>query len=162
MTPCTDSGGSVAITVHHQKIYKRIIISCTMSRYIIVSTVSGILFGVMDGLINANPYAQRVYAVYIPIAKSSLNLPAGIAIDLVYGFILAGIFLLLYRSLPGESGTAKGVSYAILVFFFRVVMSVVSQWMMFNVPTETLLYSLVTGLCEMLALGVLYGATLKP
>jgi hypothetical protein len=136
--------------------------SYIMSRYIVVSIVSGILFGVMDGIMNANPYAQRLYAVYTPIAKLSLNLPAGIAIDLAYGFILAGTFLLLYKSLPGESGLAKGVSYAILVFFFRVVMSVVSQWMMFNIPTETLLYSLATGLCEMLALGVLYGATLKP
>jgi len=37
-----------------------------------------------------------------------------------------------------------------------------SQWVMFNVPVETLLYSLVSGLGEMLILGVLYGLTLKP
>jgi hypothetical protein len=37
-----------------------------------------------------------------------------------------------------------------------------SQWVMFNVPIEALLYSLVTGLGEMLILGVLYGMTLKP
>ena len=55
----------------------------------------------------------------------------------------------------------KGISFAVLVWFFRVVMGVASQWMMFNVPTEALVYSLVTGLGEMLVLGMLYGLTLR-
>ena len=133
-----------------------------MTGYIIVSVVSGILFGVLDGLINANPLAQRLYEVYKPIAKTSINPVAGIAIDLVYGFIMAGVFLLLYKSLPGETGLVKGVSFALLVWFFRVFMSTAAQWVMFNVPVEALLYSLVAGLGEMLILGVLYGLTLKP
>jgi hypothetical protein len=133
-----------------------------MIRYIIVSVVSGILFGILDGVINANPLAQRLYEVYKPIAKTSINPLAGIVIDLVYGFIMAGVFLLLYKSLPGETGLVKGVSLAVLVWFFRVVMYAASQWVMFNVPVEALLYSLVAGLGEMLILGVLYGLTLKP
>ncbi len=83
-------------------------------------------------------------------------------IDLAYGFILAGIFLLLYRSLPGGSGLVKGFSFALMVWLFRVAMSAISSWMMYEVPVETLLYSLLAGLGEMLVLGVLYGATLKP
>ena len=133
-----------------------------MTRYIIVSIVSGVLFGILDGVINANPLAQRLYAVYKPIAKTSLNLPAGIVIDLVYGFIMAGVFWLLYVSLPGEIGVVKGISFALLMWFFRVVMYVVSQWMTFNVPVATLLYTLLAGLGEMLILGVLYGLALKP
>ena len=133
-----------------------------MIRYIIVSIISGILFGVLDGVINANPLAQRLYEVYKPIAKTLINPLAGIMIDLVYGFVMAGVFLLLYKSLPGETGLVKGVSYAFMVWFFRVVMYTASQWVMFNVPIETLLYSLVTGLGEMQILGVLYGLTLKP
>ena len=133
-----------------------------MTRYIIVSLVGGVLFGLMDGLINANPWATRLLAVYKPIAKSSINAPAGIIIDLAYGFILAGVFLLLYAGLPGEAGLGKGISFAILVWFFRVVMSVASTWMMFNVPAPTLLYLLLTGLGEMLVLGLLYGLTLQP
>ena len=133
-----------------------------MIRYIIVSIISGILFGVLDGVINANPVAQRLYEVYKPIAKTSINPLAGIMIDLVYGFVMAGVFLLLYKSLPGETGLVKGVSFTFLVWFFRVVMYTASQWVMFNVPIEALLYSLVTGLGEMLILGVLYGLTLKP
>ena len=133
-----------------------------MIRYFIVSIAGGILFGVLDGVINANPLAQRLYRVYQPIARPSIDPVAGILIDLVYGFVMAGVFLLLYTSLPGETGPVKGLSFALLVWFFRVVMYVASQWVMFNVPGEALLYSLVAGLGEMLILGVLYGVTLKP
>ncbi len=133
-----------------------------MIGYIIVSVVSGILFGILDGVINANPIAQRLYEAYKPIARTSINPFAGIMIDLVYGFVMAGVFLLLYTSLPGETGLVKGVSFALLIWFFRVVMYAASQWVMFNVPAEALLYSLVAGLGEMLILCVLYGLTLKP
>ena len=133
-----------------------------MIAYIIISVISGILFGLLDGVINANPVAQRLYQVYKPISKTSINPLAGIVIDLVYGFVMAGVFLLLYNSLPGETGFIKGVSFAVLVWFFRVVMYVASQWVMFIIPVQTLLYSLVAGLGEMLILGVLYGLTLKP
>jgi hypothetical protein len=51
--------------------------------YIIISVISGILFGLLDGVINANPLAQRLYKVYKPIAKTSINPIAGIVIDLV-------------------------------------------------------------------------------
>jgi hypothetical protein len=89
-------------------------------------------------------------------------MPAGLAIDLAYGFVMAGVFLLLYSSLPGEAGLTKGISFAVLVWFFRVVMGVASQWMMFSVPIGVLVYSLITGLGEMLVLGILYGLSLKP
>lgn len=133
-----------------------------MARYIIISIVSGILFGLLDGIINANPFARKLYEVFKPIARTSIKPLYGIVIDLAYGFILAGVFLLLYQSLPGEIGLIKGLSFALLVWFFRVVMNNASQWMMFNVPVKTLLYSLAAGLIEMLILGILYGLTFKP
>jgi len=91
-------------------------------RYVLVSVGSGILFGVMDGILNANPLARRLYKVFEPIARKSVNVPAGLAIDLVYGFALAGGFLLLYASLPGGSGLLKGLVFGGLVWFARVVM----------------------------------------
>jgi hypothetical protein len=133
-----------------------------MTIYIIVSIISGIVFGILDGLINANPIAHKLYEVYKPIAKTSLNFGAGIIIDLAYGFILAALFLLLYPSLLGEAGLVKGVSFALMVWFFRTVMSVASQWMMFKVPVKSLLYTLLAGLGEMLILGILYGLALQP
>ena len=113
-----------------------------MTTYIVVSIAGGFLFGILDGLINANPVAQRLNAVYKPIARESLNVIAGIVIDLAYGFILAAVFLTLYHSLPGGTGLEKGLSFALLVWFFRVVMSVASTWVMFIVPARTLMYTL--------------------
>jgi hypothetical protein len=133
-----------------------------VTNYVIISVISGVLFGILDGLINANPVARRLLAAYEPIAKKSVNFVAGILIDLAYGFIMAGVFLLLYASLPGASGLVKGLSFGLLTWFFRVVMSVASEWMTYNVAAPTLLYKVATGLVEMLVLGVIYGLTLKP
>jgi hypothetical protein len=133
-----------------------------MITYVVVSIVGGVLLVIMDGVMNANPMAQRLNEVYKPIARTSLNIVAGVAIDLAYGFIMAAVFLLLYTSLPGENGIVKGLSYAILVWFFRVVMSAASTWLMFKVPTKTLVYSLLAGLVEFLAIGTLFGLTLQP
>ncbi len=130
--------------------------------YILISIVSGLLFGILDALINANPVAQKLFEVYKPIARTSINPVAGFIIDLIFGFVMAGVFLILYNSLPGETGLIKGMSFSLLMWFFRVVMYSASQWMIFKIRLETLLYSLVTGLGEMLILGGLFGLTLNP
>ena len=62
-----------------------------MFTYVVVSVVGGILV-IMDGVMNANPMAQRLNEVYKPIARTSLNIVAGVAIDLAYGFIMAAVF----------------------------------------------------------------------
>ncbi|MBN1699914.1 MAG: hypothetical protein JW881_20565 [Spirochaetales bacterium] len=133
-----------------------------MIRYVIVSLINGIVFGVIDGLINVNPFAQKIYQIYKPIAKTSINAPAGIVIDILYGFIMGFIFLILYSALPGSNGLIKGIVFALIIWFFRVFMSAVSSWMMFNVPITTLLYTAATGLVEMLIIGIIFGAFLKP
>ncbi len=133
-----------------------------MVAYFVGSVAGGLLFGLMDGLINANPLAVRLFAMFKPISRTSINVTAGIMIDLAYGFILAGLFMLLYPSLPGEAGWVKGLSYGLLVWFFRVVMGVISQWMMYTIPVESLLYSLAAGLAEMVILGLLFGFVVRP
>jgi len=133
-----------------------------MTTYIVVSIVSGILFAILDGSINANPLARRLYDLFKPIARTSINPLAPVVIDLVYGFLMSWIFLLLYQGLPGETGLVKGISFGFFAWFFRVVMSTASQWVLFNVPVRAMLYSLATGLGEMLILGLLYGLTLEP
>lgn len=131
-----------------------------MMKYIIVSLGTGVLFALTDGLINANPLARRLYAVYKPIARESVNMIAGFAIDIAYGFAMAAIFLLLQGSLPGESAAVRGLAFGVLAWFFRVVMQVASQWMMFRIPVRALLYTLVCGLVEMLVLGFIFGTVL--
>lgn len=84
-----------------------------LRRYIVVSTAGGVLFLVLDALLNANPLARELSAVFQPISRSEINVPAGVFIDLAYGFILAALFLLLYHSLPGTPGIAKGISFCV-------------------------------------------------
>jgi len=133
-----------------------------MWNYILISVISGFAFGTMDAIINANPLAQRLMTVYQPIARQSVNMTAGIIIDLLYGFVLAGLFLLLRDSLPGNTGLVKGLSFGLILWFLRVVMYAVTQWMTINLPANTIWYIILSGLLEMLILGALYGLALKP
>ena len=75
---------------------------------------------------------------------------------------VSAVYLLLYASLPGGSGLVKGLSFALLTWFFRVVMYAASQWVMFSIPARAVVYTLATGLGEMLVVGMLYGITLAP
>jgi hypothetical protein len=133
-----------------------------VARYIIVALSSGVLFGVLDALINANPLAQGLLAPFSSIAREKVNVIAGVFIDLIYGFVMAGIFLLIYPGLPGPTPIIRGLSYGIIAWFFRVLMSVLSQWVMFDLPIGAILYLGFAGLIEMMVLGLLYGAFLKP
>jgi hypothetical protein len=132
-----------------------------MARFVITAVLSGILFGTMDGFIHGNPYAAKLMECYKPIAKQTINIPAGLIIDLLYGFVISGIFLFISPVLPTEIGIIKGITYGLGMWFFRVVMGVISNWMMFNIPVKTLIYTLLTGLIEMIILGALNGLILK-
>jgi len=132
-----------------------------MIRFIITGLLTGLLFGVMDGLINGNPYAVKLMECYKPIAKQTINVRAGVLFDLFYGFVISGIFLIIWPSLPTETGIVKGLTYGLGMWFFRVLMGVISNWMMFHVPVKTLLYFLFAGLIEMIILGIINGLILK-
>jgi hypothetical protein len=132
-----------------------------MKRFIITAIATGLLFGIMDGLLNGNPFALKLMECYKPIAKNTINIPAGLLIDLFYGFMISGIFILILPVLPTNNGIIKGLSYGLGMWFFRVLMAVVSNWMMFNIPVETLLYLLFAGLLEMIILGIFNGLILK-
>ncbi len=130
-------------------------------RVLLIGAAAGVAFAFLDGILNANPLAQRLYAAYRPIARSSINIPAGLAIDLVAGIVMAFLFVRLLPVLPGGP-IARGLAFGLLAWFFRVAMGVASQAVMFNVPGAMLVYSLFAGLVEMCALGLLYGLTLRP
>lgn len=133
-----------------------------MITFIGVAIGSGVLFAVLDGLLHANPLARRLYRAYDAVAKERANIPAGFAIDVAYGFAMAALFKTVYGCLPGEAGLLKGLCFAGIAWFFRVAMGVASEWMTRKVPPAALAYTLITGLGEMLLLGILYGLTLGP
>jgi hypothetical protein len=126
-------------------------------RYVIASLTVGVAFVLLDMLANANPLAEQAYAVFAPIVRPGIDIVPAIAIDLAYGFALSAIFLVLYPSLPGEGPFSKGLSFGLLVWFLRVVMSAAGQWVLFAIPLTTVTYTIASGLVEMLVLGALLG-----
>jgi hypothetical protein len=126
-------------------------------RYVAASIAIGVIFVLLDAVVNANPLAEQAYAVFAPIARPGIDIVPAIAIDLAYGFALSAMFLVLYRALPGRSRFLKGLSFGLLVWFLRVVMSAPGQWVLFAIPEATVIYTLASGLLEMLVLGALLG-----
>jgi len=129
-------------------------------RFIVVGASSGLIFAVLDGILNANPLAQRLYAVYKPLARPSVNALAGAGIDVMYGFILAALFVALRPSLPG-SPVVQGICFGLLVWFLRVLMGALGQWIVFEIPAGTVAYTVAAGLLQTVLIGLFYGATLK-
>jgi hypothetical protein len=121
-----------------------------MLRRIAVGLAAGVAFLVLDGLLNANPLAQRMYAAYRPVARPSVNAFAGSVIDVAYGPILVAMFVTLRPCLPGRSGVMKGLSFGGMVWFLRVAMRVAGEWVATTVPASTHVYTLVAGLVQVL------------
>ncbi len=130
-------------------------------RYLVMSLLAGIVFAALDGVLNANPVAVAALTPFAAIVRPSINIFAGVGVDLAYGFALTGLFLLLSPSLPGRSALTKGLSFGLLVWFLRVVTNVMGQWVLFVIPLSTVGYMAAAGLVQMLALGALLGVTLK-
>jgi hypothetical protein len=130
-------------------------------RIIAVGLVVGFLFGVADALLNANPLARRLYESYRPILRASVNAPLGIAFDLLFGIVMAILFVAFLPSFH-PSRILSGLEFGVVAWFFRVAMGAASQLVMFRIPAAALLYTLSTGLAEMLLLGVFLGALLGP
>jgi hypothetical protein len=131
-----------------------------MTMYVLASLGTGVLFVVLDVLLNANPLAQRVHSGYEPIARKELNPLPAVAVDMAYGFIIAGLYMLLSQALPGAGWLAKTASFAAVLWFLRVVMAALSHWVMFDVPAVAHLYDLVAGLVEMLAVAAFCASVL--
>jgi hypothetical protein len=66
-----------------------------------VGMAAGFLCAVLDGLLHANPVAQRLYAAYQPIACDSVNPPLGVAFDLISGIVMTALFVPLAPAIPG-------------------------------------------------------------
>jgi hypothetical protein len=131
-----------------------------MTRLLIVGLVAGTAFLVTDGILHANPLARRLYAVYRPIARPSVNSLAGSVVDLVYGVVLTALFAILRQRLPGETGLEKAMSFGAMVWFLRVGMRVAGEWVTTTVPAPTHAYTLVAGLVQILLVSIIIAVLL--
>jgi hypothetical protein len=80
--------------------------------------------------------------------------------ELINGFMLALIYAIIHPDLPGQ-GWKKGVSYGLIVWGLRVVMWAFSNYMMTDMPPVLIVITVVTGLIEVLILGVVIAAIYK-
>lgn len=133
-----------------------------MVNYFFAGVASGALFGVLDRIIKQNPVAERLYQrVKYPVAGPR-RYPDAIFVDLVYGAVMVAAFLLVYNRLPGDSTLAKGISFGLVIWFFRIGLNAVFLGYRFRLNHRLLLYLLVTGLGEYLAQGLLIGLLVQP
>lgn len=131
-------------------------------RFLVVGLTSGILFAFADGVVNQNNLARAMYEYYKTIARPEAHISWIIGAFMLYGFVMTWIFEVLYNSLPGKSGLAKGTSYGIIAWFFRVFMYAITQWLIIAVPPKAIAYIMLAGLAEMLVMGWFYGIFMKP
>jgi len=119
--------------------------------------ITGVLFSVFDMLIAMS--TSPIFSPYsdLPIWKTPPNLLAGVIFDLINGFILAGIYTIIYNGIPGF-GWRKGLNYGVFVGLFRVLMSSFSTIVMYNIPLTLVVTSLITGYIEIIILCVILAA----
>jgi hypothetical protein len=106
--------------------------------------------------------ATRLLDEFSPIAKSTINIPAGVLVDFIFGFGISAIFLLIRDSVPGKSRIMKGINFGLGLWFLRVLMGVATYCVMFDISLPTLGYIGLTGLAEMVMLGIINALIIYP
>jgi len=129
-------------------------------RLIIAGIVASILFLILDmifGIIAGGIMGQILGQPYAAAAGIETKMGFGLLFELINGFMLAAIYALIYRCLPGE-GWSKGISYGLIVWGLRVLMWAFSTFMMTDLSPTMISVTVVTGLLEVLILGVVIAA----
>lgn len=129
-------------------------------RLIVAGIVASVLFLVLDAVLGMAGGFVGAQVFGLPFEQ-----PPGIenkmmispVFELINGFMLAVIYALIHPSLPGR-GWKKGFSYGFMVWGLRVVMWAFSTYMMTDLSPISIAVTVVTGLIEVLILGVVIAA----
>jgi len=105
------------------------------------------LFGVLSGIIGATVFG--IPATQPPMNKQTL----GLLFELINGFMLAVIYAIIHRALPGQ-GWRKGLSFGLIVWGLRVVMWAFTTYMLTDMSPIMIGLAVFTGLIEMLIICV--------
>ena len=131
-----------------------------VKRLIVAGIVASVLFLLLDMMLGAvgGLIAANVFGVPFdqpPGIEAKIRF--GLLFELINGFMLALIYSVIYRCLPGQ-GWQKGISYGLIVWGLRVVMWAFSTFMMTDMPPALIAITVVTGLIEVLILGAVVAA----
>lgn len=115
---------------------------------------AGVLFLVLDMVfaVAAMPFLLSYSG--LPVFKNPPDVSSGVVFDLINGFILASVYIILYKGIPGL-GWRKGFNYGVIVGLFRVVMASFSGIVMYNIPSVVVAVNLISGYLEIILLCVL-------
>jgi hypothetical protein len=129
-----------------------------VTRFLIAGLVASLLFLVLDMALGlaGGWFGARVFGLQAapPPAERTRW---GLLFELINGFMLALIYALLREGLPGQ-GWVKGLVYGLVVWGLRVVMWAFSTYVMTAMHPLTIAIHAVTGLVEVLLLGVAIAA----
>lgn len=119
-----------------------------------------LISGVVAGFFSVSVFKMPIFVSDSTLWRQEFSPYLSVSLDIIYGIILAGLFNLLYISIPGE-GIMKGISFGLIIWFFKTVMAMGSIRVMFNVSDKVLLYWTFSGLLEMLVIGTILGIFYK-
>ncbi len=131
-----------------------------VKRLIVAGITASVLFLVLDMMLGAigGLIAANVFGVPFEQPPGiEAKIKFGLLFELINSFMLALIYAVIYRCLPGR-GWQKGISYGLIVWGLRVVMWAFSTFMMTGMPPALIAVTVVTGLIEVLILGVVIAA----
>jgi hypothetical protein len=132
-------------------------------RLIIAGITASVLFLVLDAVLGMAGGLVGAQVFGLPFEQ-----PPGIegkmmispVFELINGFMLAVIYAVIHPSLPGQ-GWRRGISYGLIVWGLRVVMWAFSTYMMTDMAPILIAITVVTGLIEVLILGIVIAVIYK-
>jgi hypothetical protein len=134
-----------------------------IKRLIVAGIAASVLFLVLDAVLGMAGGFIGAQVFGLPFEQ-----PPGIedkmmiapVFELINGFMLAVIYAVIHPSLPGR-GWKKGISYGLIVWGLRVVMWAFSTYMMTDMAPVLIVINVVTGLIEVLILGIVIAVIYK-
>jgi hypothetical protein len=127
-----------------------------VGRFLIAGIAASVLFLVLDmalgmagGLVGTKVFGLSAAQP----AGFEKKVRLALVFEVINGFMLALIYVLIHGSLPGQ-GWVKGISYGLIVWGLRVVMWAFATYMMTDMSPILIGINVVTGLVEVLILGV--------
>ena len=127
-----------------------------VKRLVVASIVASVLFLVLDAVLGMAGGFVGAQVFGLPFEQPpgiDDKMMIGPVFELINGFMLAVIYAVIHPSLPGQ-GWKKGISYGLIVWGLRVVMWAFSTYMMTDMAPVSIVINVVTGLIEVLILGI--------
>jgi hypothetical protein len=132
-------------------------------RLVVAGIVASVLFLVLDAVLGTVGGFIGAEAFDLPFEQPpgiEAKMKFGLIFELINGFMLAATYAVIHPSLPGL-GWKKGISYGLIVWGLRVVMWAFSTYMMTDMAPVLIVINVVTGLIEVLILGIVIAVIYK-